>query len=134
MLPFAIKKLFFYAYQKGMMKMFGCVFCQVAAHEKPAKILYEDELCLVLQDINPKAPVHLLVIPRNHITSLNDDLENDKALLGHMLTVVGRMAKEQGIDGTGYRTVINTNAEAGQTVFHLHLHILGGRMLHWPPG
>jgi histidine triad (HIT) family protein len=134
MLPFALKKLVFYAYKRGMMKMFGCIFCQMAAHEKPAKILYEDEQCLVLQDINPKAPVHLLVIPRKHIGSLNDNLENDKALLGHLLTVVSRMAKEQGVDGTGYRTVINTNAEAGQTVFHLHIHVLGGRVLHWPPG
>jgi len=117
-----------------MMKMFGCVFCQVAAHEKPARILYEDEHCIVFQDINPKAPVHLLVIPRKHITSLNDNLDDDKVLLGHMLTIVGRMAKEQGIDGTGYRTVINTNAEAGQTVFHLHIHILGGRVMRWPPG
>jgi len=114
--------------------MFGCIFCQVAAHEKPAIILYEDEHCLVLQDIHPQAPVHLLVIPRKHIRSLNDELESDKTLLGHLLSVVGRMAKDQGIDGTGYRTVINTNAEAGQTVFHLHVHILGGRILHWPPG
>jgi len=114
--------------------MFGCIFCQVAAHEKPAKILYEDSQCLVFEDIHPKAPVHLLVIPRKHIRSLNEDLDNDKALLGHLLTVAGRMAKEQGIDSTGFRTVINTNAEAGQTVFHLHVHILGGRILHWPPG
>ena len=117
-----------------MMKMFGCIFCQVAAHEKPAKIIYEDEQCLALQDINPKAPVHLLVIPRKHIASLNEGLDNDKALLGHLLTVVGKMAKDQGIDGTGYRAVINTNAEAGQTVFHLHIHVLGGRVLRWPPG
>lgn len=89
---------------------------------------------MVFQDIHPKAPVHMLVIPRKHITSLNDAQEEDQALLGHMLTVAGRMAREQGIDGTGYRTVINTNAEAGQTVFHLHIHILGGRILHWPPG
>lgn len=134
MLPFSVKKLFFYAYKKGMMKMFGCVFCQVAAHEKPAAIVYEDEDCLVLKDIHPKAPVHLLVIPRKHISSLNEDLEGDEKLMGHLLTVVGRMAKEQGIDSTGYRTVINTNAEAGQTVFHLHIHILGGRILRWPPG
>jgi histidine triad (HIT) family protein len=114
--------------------MFGCVFCQIAAHKRPARILYEDKDCLVFRDINPKAPVHLLVIPRKHITSLNDDLENDKALLGHMMTVIGQVAKEQGIDGSGYRTVINTNAEAGQTIYHLHIHILGGRMLRWPPG
>jgi len=134
MLPFAIKKLFFYAYKRGMMKIFGCIFCQVAAHEKPATIVYEDEHCVVLRDIRPQAPVHLLVIPRKHVTSLNDDLEEDKLLLGHLLTVVARMAKEQGIDGTGFRTVINTNAEAGQTVFHLHIHLLGGRILGWPPG
>jgi histidine triad (HIT) family protein len=134
MLPFSIKRLIFYAYWKGMMKMFGCTFCKVAAHEKPAKILYEDEHCIVFQDINPKAPVHMLVIPRKHITSLNENLDDSKMLLGHMMTIVGRMAKEQGIDGTGYRTVINTNAEAGQTVFHLHIHILGGRVMHWPPG
>lgn len=134
MFPFALKKLFFYAYWKGLMKIFGCIFCQIAAHEKPAEILYEDELCLVFRDTNPKAPVHLLVIPRKHISSLNDKLDNEKALLGHMMTIVGRMAKEQGIDGSGYRAVINTNAEAGQTIFHLHIHILGGRILRWPPG
>jgi histidine triad (HIT) family protein len=116
------------------MKMSGCIFCRVAAHDMPAKILYEDEHCVVFQDIHPKAPVHLLVIPRKHITSLNENLDNDKMLLGHMMTVAGRMAKEQGVDGTGYRTVINTNAEAGQSVFHLHIHILGGRIFRWPPG
>jgi histidine triad (HIT) family protein len=134
MLPFALKKLFFYAYKRVVMKMSGCLFCQVAAHQKPATILFEDDHCVVLRDINPKAPVHLLVIPHKHISSLNDNLEKDKLLLGHMLTVVGNMAKQQGIDGTGYRTVINTNAEAGQTEFHLHIHILGGRILRWPPG
>ena len=88
----------------------------------------------MFRDTNPKAPVHLLVIPRKHISSLNDKLDNEKALLGHMMTIVGRMAKEQGIDGSGYRAVINANAEAGQTIFHLHIHILGGRILRWPPG
>ena len=114
--------------------MAACIFCQVAAHKSPAEIYYEDELSLVIQDINPKAPVHMLVIPRKHISSLNENLESDKALLGHLLTVAGRLAKEHGIDGTGFRTVINTNAGAGQTVFHLHLHVLGGRIFHWPPG
>ena len=114
--------------------MSGCLFCKIAAHESPAEILYEDEDCLVFRDVRPQAPIHLLIIPRKHITSLNDDLEDDKTLLGHMMTVVRKMAKEQGIDGSGYRTVINTNAEAGQTVYHLHIHILGGRRLRWPPG
>jgi histidine triad (HIT) family protein len=114
--------------------MFDCIFCGIAAHEKPAKILYEDELCVVFRDINPQAPIHLQVIPRKHITSLNDDLEDEKELLGHMLAVVGRTAKAQGIDGPGFRTVINTNAEGGQRIYHLHIHILGGRKLGWPPG
>jgi histidine triad (HIT) family protein len=134
MIPAAVKRLLFYAYRRGMAKMPGCVFCQIAAHEISAKIFYEDEQCLVFQDTNPKAPVHLLVIPHKHIISLNENLEHDKMLLGHMMSIVGRMAKEQGVDGTGYRTVINTNAEASQTVFHLHIHILGGRSLRWPPG
>jgi histidine triad (HIT) family protein len=111
-----------------------CIFCKIAAHEMPAAIVYEDELCVVFRDIHPKAPVHMLIIPRKHIASLNDDLENDKALLGHMLAIAGRTARAQGVDGTGFRTVINTNAEAGQSIYHLHIHILGGRRLDWPPG
>jgi len=114
--------------------MSGCIFCRVAAHEMPARIAYEDEQCLVFHDINPKAPVHLLVIPRKHIVSLNDNLDQDKMLLGHMMALVGRMAREHCIDGSGYRTVINTNAGAGQSVFHLHFHIMGGRPFRWPPG
>lgn len=114
--------------------MSGCIFCRIAAREAPATILYEDEHCVAFRDTDPKAPVHFLVIPRKHITSLNDDLENDKLLLGHLLTVAARTAKEQGIDGRGYRTLINTNAEAGQSIFHLHVHVLGGRILRWPPG
>lgn len=114
--------------------MSGCIFCRVACGEMPARIIYEDDHCVAFHDINPKAPVHFLVIPRKHITSLNDLLEDDQLLLGHMMTVASRMAKEQHIDGTGYRAVINTNAEAGQTVFHLHIHIMGGRVFHWPPG
>ena len=114
--------------------MSECLFCRVAAHKLPAQILYEDEQCVAFQDIHPQAPAHLLVIPRKHIISLNDDLGNDKELLGHLLMIASRMAKEQGVDGAGYRIVINTNREAGQSVFHLHVHVLGGRMLGWPPG
>ena len=114
--------------------MSDCVFCRIAAHEVPATIIHEDEHCVVFRDIEPQAPIHLLVIPRKHIISLNDDLKDEKELLGHLLAVAGRMAKEQGVDGTGFRTVINTNAEAGQSVFHLHIHILGGRRFRWPPG
>jgi len=131
--PFTVKKLGIYAYKKGVMRMLGCIFCQIAAHQKPATIVYEDDQCLAFQDINPKAPVHMLVIPRKHVSSLNDE-DLDKGLLGHLLVVAARMAREKGIDGSGFRTVINTNAEAGQTVFHLHVHVLGGRILRWPPG
>ncbi len=114
--------------------MFGCLFCQIVAREKPARILYEDELCVAFEDIHPKAPVHVLVIPRKHMVSLNDDLSQDEAIVGHLMAVAGKVAKSKGVDGTGYRTVINTNAEAGQTIFHLHVHVLGGRTLGWPPG
>ncbi|PYV43841.1 MAG: histidine triad nucleotide-binding protein [Acidobacteria bacterium] len=113
--------------------MLGCIFCQIAAREKPATLLYEDDQCVAFQDINPKAPVHILVIPRKHISSLNDEIK-DEGLLGHLLVVAGRMAREKSIDRSGFRTVINTNAEAGQTVFHLHVHVLGGRIMAWPPG
>lgn len=111
-----------------------CLFCRVGAHETPAKIVYEDERCVAFRDIHPQAPVHILIIPRKHIVSLNDELEPDRELLGHLLMVAGRMAKEHKVDGTGFRTVINTNAEAGQSVFHLHVHVLGGRVMSWPPG
>jgi histidine triad (HIT) family protein len=134
MIPFALKKTVFYAWKKGIMKMFGCLFCQIAAREKPARIVYEDDRCVAFEDTHPKAPVHVLVIPRKHIVSLNEELSEDEALLGHLLAVAGQVARTKGVDGTGYRTVINTNAEAGQTVFHLHVHILGGRILGWPPG
>jgi histidine triad (HIT) family protein len=134
MIPFSVKRLLFYAYQKGMMKMFGCIFCQIAARERPAALLYEDEQCVAFEDIHPRAPVHVLVIPRKHIRSLNDDCREDEVLLGHLLTVGARMAREKGVDRSGYRTVINTNADAGQTIFHFHIHVLGGRILGWPPG
>lgn len=113
--------------------MFGCIFCQVIAREKPATIYYEDERCVAFQDVNPKAPVHLLVVPRKHIASLNEEVQ-DEALLGHLLSVASKLARQKGIDGSGFRVVINTNAEAGQTVFHLHVHVLGGRIMRWPPG
>jgi len=114
--------------------MFGCIFCQVASRQKPGTIVFEDDECVALQDINPQAPVHILIVPRKHITSLNDNLAEDERLLGHLLTVAAHVAKMKGIDRTGFRTVINTNAEAGQTVFHLHVHVLGGRIMRWPPG
>ena len=126
--------MLYYAYQKGMMKMFGCIFCQVAAHEKPATIYYEDEHCVALRDIHPHSPVHILIVPKKHIASLNDITAADEPLLGHLVAVATQVAREKGIAGTGFRMVINTNAEGGQTVFHLHLHVMGGRRMTWPPG
>ncbi|HEX8707830.1 MAG TPA: histidine triad nucleotide-binding protein [Pyrinomonadaceae bacterium] len=112
----------------------NCLFCSLAAGEIPAELLYSDERSVVFRDINPQAPVHLLVIPRDHLESLDEAAQADEALLGHLLRIAARVANEQGLSESGYRTVINTGAGAGQSVFHLHLHVLGGRSLSWPPG
>jgi histidine triad (HIT) family protein len=109
-----------------------CLFCRIVRKEIPAKIIAEDERCLAFRDINPQAPVHVLVIPREHVASLND--VTDGALVGQMHTLAARIARAEGLAERGYRTVINTNADAGQTVFHIHLHLLGGRDMSWPPG
>jgi histidine triad (HIT) family protein len=111
-----------------------CIFCKIAAGEIPAGKVYEDERAVAFSDINPQAPTHALVIPRAHIASLNEAEESDAALLGHLLLVAARVAREAGHADKGFRTVINTNADAGQTVFHVHVHVLGGRRLTWPPG
>ena len=112
----------------------NCLFCKIAAGEIPAAKIFEDERAVVFRDINPQAPTHALVIPRAHVASLNEASEDDEALLGHLLLVAARVAREEGHADGGYRTVINTNADAGQTVFHVHVHVLGGRTLTWPPG
>lgn len=114
--------------------MFGCAFCRIAAGQSNATILYADDQCVAFDDIHPQAPVHVLVIPRRHIASLNADLAGEEGLLGHLMQVGVRVAEGKEISQKGFRIVINTNAEAGQTVFHLHLHILGGRVMRWPPG
>ena len=111
-----------------------CIFCKIVAGEIPAKKVYEDERALAFRDINPQAPTHALVIPRAHVASLEEAGEDDEAMLGHLLRVAARVAREEGHAETGYRTVINTGAGAGQTVFHIHVHVLGGRTLTWPPG
>jgi histidine triad (HIT) family protein len=111
-----------------------CLFCRIVAGEVPADTVFQDERSIAFRDINPQAPVHLLVIPREHLESLDDAAQKDEALLGHLLRVAARVANEQGLSESGYRTVINTGAGAGQSVFHLHLHVLGGRSLNWPPG
>jgi len=112
--------------------MTGCLFCKIAAGEVPATVVKRQDGLLAFKDINPQAPTHLLVIPVDHIRSLND--ANDPALLGAMLAFARDLAREAGISEQGYRVVVNTNAAGGQTVFHLHLHVLGGRAMAWPPG
>jgi histidine triad (HIT) family protein len=109
-----------------------CLFCRIARGEVPAKLVAETEQCVAFRDINPQAPVHVLVIPREHVASLND--AGDPALVGRLALLAAEIARREGIAGSGYRTVINTNADAGQTVFHIHLHLLGGRPMKWPPG
>ncbi len=112
----------------------SCLFCRIIAGEVPADILHQDEVCVVINDVNPQAPTHVLIIPREHMESLNEASYRDEALLGHLLRVGARIANDEGHAEDGYRTVINTGAGAGQSVFHLHLHVLGGRSMSWPPG
>jgi histidine triad (HIT) family protein len=110
----------------------SCLFCRIVRHEIPAKIVREDEHTVAFRDIDPKAPTHVLVIPKEHVATLND--ATDPALVGRLLIAAKEIAAAEGIAQDGYRTVINCGAGAGQTVFHLHLHLLGGRHLTWPPG
>jgi histidine triad (HIT) family protein len=112
----------------------SCLFCRIIGGEIPADLLHSDELCVAIRDVNPQAPSHLLVIPREHLDSLDDASHRDEALLGHLLRVGARLANQEGHSETGYRTIINTGAGAGQSVFHLHVHVLGGRPMNWPPG
>lgn len=106
-----------------------CVFCKIAAGTIPATILYQDELVTAFQNIEPKTPVHILIIPNRHITSVNDVQPEDEAILGHLFSIARRMAAELGVQHSGYRLVVNTGPDAGQSVFHLHLHLLGGRRM-----
>lgn len=110
------------------------IFGKIIRKEIPANILYEDDLCLAFSDINPQAPTHLLVIPKKPIPALTAVEAADKELLGHMLLIVNQLAEQVGMAESGYRVVINTGNDGGQTVFHLHMHLLGGRSLQWPPG
>lgn len=109
-----------------------CLFCRIVRKEIPARLVAEDEHSLAFRDVNPQAPVHVLVIPKEHVPSLNE--ASDAAMLGRLSLMAAQIARAEGISGDGYRTVLNTNSAAGQTVFHIHLHLLGGRALHWPPG
>jgi histidine triad (HIT) family protein len=110
-----------------------CIFCRLIAGELPADVVYQDGAAVAIRDTNPQAPVHLLVLPKEHIDSLDDAGRRDEPLLGHLLRVASRVANEHGL-AAGYRTIINTGEGAGQSVLHLHVHVIGGRELTWPPG
>lgn len=114
--------------------MSDCLFCKMIAGEIPADMVYENDAVVAVRDINPQAPTHVLVIPREHIATLNDLDASHAQLLSEIFAAARQVAQAEGIDGPGYRTVFNCNAGAGQSVFHLHLHVLGGRALEWPPG
>jgi len=109
-----------------------CLFCRIVRKEIPARLVAEDEHSIAFRDINPQAPVHVLVVPREHVASLDE--ARDPAMIGRLALMAAEIARSEGIAENGYRTVINTNAASGQTVFHVHLHLLGGRSMHWPPG
>jgi histidine triad (HIT) family protein len=110
-----------------------CIFCKIAAGQIPAKKVKEDEHMLAFHDIDPKAPTHILLIPKRHLKSLAEAGSGDHALLGHLLVKAAEVAREQGLE-RGYRVVISTGPDGGQTVDHLHVHVMGGRPMHWPPG
>ncbi len=114
--------------------MDDCLFCKIVRGEIPSDKVYEDEMVLAFNDIDKKAPVHILVIPKKHVGSLLELGDEDAALTAHIMGVIQRIAKEMGVDKSGFRVVVNTGDDGGQTVHHLHFHILGGRSLEWPPG
>jgi histidine triad (HIT) family protein len=111
-----------------------CLFCKIIAGQIPSTIVYQDDSVVAFKDINAQAPMHVLIVPRRHVATLNDLGSGDDALVGEMVRRAAALAKEQGYAERGYRTVFNCNADAGQTVFHIHLHVLAGRKLAWPPG
>jgi histidine triad (HIT) family protein len=114
--------------------MSDCLFCDIAAGKVPAKIVHQDDDVLAFEDIQPQAPVHLLVIPRKHVATLNDLAPEDDAVVGKLFRVAAALAKERGVADRGWRAAINVNRDAHQLVFHVHLHVLAGRSFGWPPG
>jgi len=114
--------------------MSDCLFCRIVQKTIPAKIVHEDDRILAFDDINPQAPVHTLIIPKQHVSAVQDCRDQDRELLAELLVVCTKVAKQKGLTEPGYRIVTNTGRDAGQTVFHLHFHVLGGRHLGWPPG
>ena len=114
--------------------MSACIFCRIVDGGIPAKIVHQDEQALAFEDLNAQAPVHILVIPKRHVASVQDFQEGDQALLGHLLLTCSKIARMRNLVASGYRIVTNTGADGGQTVAHLHFHVLGGRHMAWPPG
>jgi histidine triad (HIT) family protein len=111
-----------------------CLFCKIITREVPAKVLFEDDDLLAFSDIRPVAPTHALIIPKRHVESLNAAVASDAEMIGKLMLAAQRVAKESGIASAGWRAVVNTGKDAGQTVFHVHVHVLGGRDMAWPPG
>ncbi len=114
--------------------MDDCIFCRITERKIPAKIVYEDAAAVAIEDLHPQAPTHLLVMPRKHIASLTDVSPEDEILVGRLFAIAAQLARKRGLDSNGYRTVVNNGPWGGQTVFHLHVHLMGGRVFHWPPG
>lgn len=114
--------------------MSACPFCNIVWGGAPARILYQDEEALAFEDVRPQGPIHLLVIPKRHLDRLADAAQEDTPLLGHLLSIARKMAETKGILQSGFRVVINSGPEGGETVSHLHLHVIGGREMSWPPG
>ncbi len=114
--------------------MVDCLFCKIIAGDIPADTVYEDEYVLAFRDINPQSPVHVLLVPKRHIATLNDLRAEDAELMGRLYLAVNRVAADLGVAESGYRTLINCNRDGGQDVFHIHLHFMGGRRMGWPPG
>ena len=114
--------------------MSDCLFCKILEGEIPCDRVYENDQVIAFRDVNPQAPTHILVIPRKHISTVNDLTPDDKNIVGEMILAAQVIAKQEGIEESGYRLIMNCNEGAGQTVFHIHLHILGGRRMNWPPG
>jgi len=114
--------------------MSDCLFCKIVKRQIPAKVVHEDDKMIAIEDVNPQAPLHLLVIPKAHIATLNDLTGEHDALVGEMMRRAAAIARQHGYADRGFRTVFNTNRESGQTVFHIHLHLLAGRPMTWPPG
>lgn len=112
----------------------NCVFCNIIAKKIPSQVVYEDEEVLAFEDINPQAPIHILVVPKRHISTILEAKEKDNELIGLLFQVANKIASNKDIAERGFRVVMNCNPESGQTIYHLHLHLLAGRAMHWPPG